>query len=312
MNRLASLHEGSVAVTFHYDSDHELTPRAAAESNRIAPNAEEEESPLDQFYAEVSQLQAIIRDIQTSTQTLKQKHAEKIKIIDPTKMQDAADNIADLTTTINELVKGGHARLETITKNTAAMKKTPEDEQHNAGVIRIQQNQHAHLLKMYMNAVKEYQAAQKENEQAYVDQTKRQIMTKMREADGSTISAERAQELALEAIEQGTENVLFQQAKDTLARIVETRNDIYRIEQSMRELNQLFQDLAVLVNSQQESMDIILLNVEASVTYVKKGRAELKIAKDHAKKGSKKFRWLLVIVFVVIMFVLALVLGATV
>jgi syntaxin 1B/2/3 len=312
MNRLASLHEGSVAVTFHYDSDHELTPRAAAESNRIAPKVEEEESPLDQFYAEVSQLQAIIRDIQTSTQTLKQKHAEKIKIIDPTIMQNAADNIADLTTTINELVKGGHVRLETITKNTAAMKKTQEDEQHNAGVIRIQQNQHAHLLKMYMNAVKEYQAAQKENEQAYVDQTRRQIMTKMREADGSTISAERAQELALEAIEQGTENGLFQQSKDTLARIVETRNDIYRIEQSMRELNQLFQDLAVLVNSQQESMDIILLNVEASVTYVKKGRAELKIAKDHAKKGSKKFRWLLVIVFVVIMFVLALVLGATV
>ncbi|CUG88024.1 SNARE protein, putative [Bodo saltans] len=137
-------------------------------------------------------------------------------------------------------------------------------------------------------------------------------MTKMREADGSTISAERAQELALEAIEQGTENAMFQQSKDTLARIIETRNDIYRIEQSMRELNQLFQDLAVLVNEQQEAMDNILVNVQNSVKYVEKGREELQKAKKYAKKGRKKFCWLLVVAFVVFIFVLAVVLGATI
>jgi syntaxin 1B/2/3 len=307
MNRLAGLQEGSASVHVRSDS-------AFSESGQemTSKPADDDENPLEKFYSQVSEIQGIVRDIQSLTQSLKQKHGEKMQIIDASKATAAADEITEMTEKINQLAKKGNEKLSAISKGTAELKKTPEDEQNNAGIIKIQQNQHAHLLKMYMNAVQEYQAAQKENEKAYVDQTTRQIMTKMREADGSTISEGRAQELALEAIEQGTENGLFQQSKDTLARIIETRNDIYRIEQSMRELNQLFQDLAVLVNEQQEAMDNILVNVQNSVKYVEKGREELAKAKKYAKKGRKKFCWLLVVAVVVFIFILAIVLGATI
>lgn len=43
---------------------------------------------------------------------------------------------------------------------------------------------------------------------------------------------------------------IFQQSKDVLATIIENRNDIYRIEMSMRNLNQIFNDLAFLVYEQ--------------------------------------------------------------
>ncbi|CAJ1044405.1 putative Syntaxin/SNARE domain containing protein, partial [Leishmania shawi] len=78
------------------------------------------------------------------------------------------------------------------------------------------------------------------------------------------------------------------QSKEVLASIIETRNDIYRIEQSMRELNQLFNDLALLVNEQGEIMDVILANVQRSIRYVEKGSAELKKGRKYQKKSRKK------------------------
>mmetsp|Transcript_74826 Transcript_74826/g.86875 ORF Transcript_74826/g.86875 Transcript_74826/m.86875 type:complete len:323 (-) Transcript_74826:60-1028(-) len=322
MNRLAELNnESTAAVTVRNDSMYSDSGAAAsavagggggADGAAKPAAATEDDNPLEAFYTQVNELQGIIRDIQQLTTELKQKHAEKMLIVDEAKASAAAEEIAQFTEGVNKCIQGGKQRLDAIAKGTAALKKTPEMEANNAGVIKIQQNQHAHLVKLYTTAVQEYQTTQKENEKAYLEQTKRRIMTKMRDADGSTISEERAAELAQEAIDQGTENAIFQQAKDTLAQIIETRNDIYRIEQSMRELNQLFQDLAVLVNEQQEAMDNILVNVQNSVKYVQKGREELAKAKVYAKKSRKKMCWILVIVFVVFLFILAIVLGVVV
>ena len=79
----------------------------------------------------------------------------------------------------------------------------------------------------------------------------------------------------------------------------------------MRELNQLFSDLAVLVNEQGELMDQILSNVQTSVQYVEKGRDELQKAKKYGKKSRKKLCWVMMVVFVIFLFILIPTLGAT-
>ncbi|CUG88023.1 SNARE protein, putative [Bodo saltans] len=153
MNRLAGLHEDSASVTVRRsdsmfsESGQEMTSK---------PAAEEDDNPLEKFYSQVSEIQGIVRDVQTLTQTLKQKHGEKMQIIDASKATAAADEISELTDKINELAKKGNEKLTAISKGTAELKKTPEDEQNNAGIIKIQQNQHAHLLKMYTNAIHAY------------------------------------------------------------------------------------------------------------------------------------------------------------
>ncbi len=53
--------------------------------------------------------------------------------------------------------------------------------------------------------------------------------------------------LAREVLYSGDADPLLSQSKDTLAQILETRNDIFKIERSMREIKYLLSGLPVLV-----------------------------------------------------------------
>ena len=96
-----------------------------------------------------------------------------------------------------------------------------------------------------------------------------------------------AEKLAAQLLEEGREDAIFQQAQDVLVQVQENHRDILRIEASMRELHQIFAEMAVLVEEQGELMDDIMANVSKSVDYVQKGREELHQAKVNTKQGVR-------------------------
>lgn len=311
MNRLAELNGGGGggATAVHIDPN---AGGATVGNDSVYSNAAESDGILEAFYRRVANVQTHLREVQNGMGELNMKHGERIRTPDTELASKLSEQLNDLQTAIGEHFQKGEAELKAMADGTAQLKKTPEDEANNAAVIKIQQNQHAHLLRNYMSMLKDYQAMQAEFKQQRFEQTKRQIETKYRDSKGNEIGEEQAEALAREVLELGTTNAIFQQSKDTLAQIIETRNDIIKIEQSMRELNQLFSDLAALVNEQGELMDQILANVETSVQYVEKGREELGKAKKYAKKSRKKMCYIIVFVFILLLFILAPTLGATI
>ena len=75
----------------------------------------------------------------------------------------------------------------------------------------------------------------------------------------------------------------------------------------MKELTQMFADMAVLVEEQGELMDDIVSNVGKGVEYVQKGRRELAQAKVYSKRSRKRMCcviFLLVAIAVVVFLVL--------
>lgn len=76
-------------------------------------------------------------------------------------------------------------------------------------------------------------------------------------------------------------------AKDALTYIENRHREILRLEQSIRELHQLFVDMAVLVEAQGELIDQIEYNVSQSVAYTRKTNEELRAANKLQKKSRK-------------------------
>ncbi|KAG5500477.1 hypothetical protein JKF63_03570 [Porcisia hertigi] len=202
---------------------------------------------------------------------LQQKHAENVQTVDPVRSKTLRDEIERLSRESYEKVTSAKDKLDAMSKNTAKLKVTPDSIQANSAVIRIEENQYMHLALKLTMVMTEYQRLQSTSAAFYKKQTQRQIKIKYTNADGSAIDDATAAHLAEQVLENNTSSYIFQQSKEVLASIIETRNDIYRIEQSMRELNQLFSDLAFLVNEQGELMDVILANVQQSIRYVEKG-----------------------------------------
>ncbi|GET90071.1 qa-SNARE protein [Leishmania tarentolae] len=195
---------------------------------------------------------------------LQQKHTENMQTVDEVRSRALRGEIDELSRETGNAAKAAKDKLDEMAKNTAKLKSSPDSAQANSAIIRIEENQCMHLVLKLTMAMAAYQRQQCATEAYYKAQTQRQIKIKYTNPDGSAIDDSTAAQLAQQVMENNTSSYIFQQSKEVLASIIETRNDIYRIEQSMRDLNQLFNDLAFLVNEQGELMDVILANVQQS------------------------------------------------
>lgn len=287
----------------------------AAPAAKAAPPVEDividTEAALENCFRIVATVQAGNREIQAKTGELRLRAAEYMKCFNPDETADteAIQGIMDSVTQTSKRVK---VQLDSLQAETKKMSATPERAQENAATVKIHENQHQHLTRSFLQAMSEYKMVVSENEKMLKQQTARRIKLKYTNADGTTISDAQATEMAEQVLEMGVQDAVLQQAQDTLAQILETRDDLIKMERSMRELHQLFNDLAILVNEQTELMDQIYANVQHSVEYVEKGREELGKAKKYAKKSRKKMLWVIVFIAIIFFFVLASVLGATI
>jgi syntaxin 1B/2/3 len=96
-----------------------------------------------------------------------------------------------------------------------------------------------------------------------------------------------------------------EQAKEALVYIESRHRDIMRLEQSIRELHQLFMDMAVLVEAQGELIDQIEYNVSQSVAYTKDAVVNLRKANELQKKSRKKMCCLMICLLIVIVVIVS-------
>ncbi|KAF7458388.1 syntaxin protein [Cryptosporidium felis] len=79
--------------------------------------------------------------------------------------------------------------------------------------------------------------------------------------------------------------------------------DIRKLEKSVEELQQLFIELASLINVQGEMLDQIEFSVSTAKDYTERADLELISARKYQKKAQKKMFWIVVCIFILILVV---------
>eukprot|EP00995_Heteronema_vittatum_P007933 NODE_308_length_1500_cov_258.308753_g222_i0.p1 GENE.NODE_308_length_1500_cov_258.308753_g222_i0~~NODE_308_length_1500_cov_258.308753_g222_i0.p1 ORF type:complete len:294 (+),score=102.63 NODE_308_length_1500_cov_258.308753_g222_i0:170-1051(+) len=273
----------------------ELRSQYACDDTAVdIPNGVGQKSELDEFFTQVGLIKKAIQSIETMTEEIKTQHSEALLNTDQAKSQEISSELdrlmSDITQKSTEL-KAGLKMIDEQTKRLSPSDKPAE--------VRIRQNQHQQLTASFLAAMKVYQDASQQYSQKYRDQVKRRIKTRFSAKDGQSLTEEEVDTYARRLLDEGKEDSIFQQSKDTLAQIQENHRDILRIESSMRELNQIFADMALLVEEQGELMDDILVNVGKSVEYVQRGREQMSQAKVYAKKSRKKMCCIIFILLII-------------
>ena len=193
---------------------------------------------------------------------------------------------------------------------TESQKENNENNENNE-IINIKKNQCKYLSKILSETIINYQKINENLKKNKKEKTIRLIKIIYTCEDGTTLSDNDAENLALQEI--NMDNSLFQNSKEKLNEILENRNDILKIERSMRELTLMFNDLSALILSQGELLVAIDENIISASDNVKNGRNELKSAKKYAENSSSKMKWICCILLVIlILIILAVVLGLTI
>eukprot|EP01001_Neometanema_parovale_P007819 NODE_4108_length_1115_cov_86.114919_g3912_i0.p1 GENE.NODE_4108_length_1115_cov_86.114919_g3912_i0~~NODE_4108_length_1115_cov_86.114919_g3912_i0.p1 ORF type:complete len:295 (-),score=41.57 NODE_4108_length_1115_cov_86.114919_g3912_i0:149-1033(-) len=242
----------------------------------------ETKSELEGFFADVARVQAGIKEIEQLTEDIRAKHGDKIKNVNPDDDAALHEDLDSLMTSVTNKSGDVKRALKLMEEQIKLLDKSAQPAE-----VRIQENQRQHLVNSFVAAMKTYQKVSEQCSAKYKDRVKFRIQLTA-DAKGKKMSSDEVDEMARVLIEEGKEDAIFEQAKDTLERIRENHRDILRIESSMREVNQIFADMAVLVEEQGDLLNDIVANVSRSVDYVQRGREEMRTAKLYAKKSRKK------------------------
>ncbi|XP_021695761.1 syntaxin-1A isoform X3 [Aedes aegypti] len=265
--------------------------RLAALQADIAAQSDDEDMPedvavpvegsfMEDFFNEVEEIRIMIDKIQANVEEVKKKHSAILSApqSDEKTKQELEDLMADIKKTANR-VRG---KLKGIEQNIEQEEQTNKS---NAD-LRIRKTQHSALSRKFVEVMTEYNRTQTDYRERCKGRIQRQL-----EITGRATTNEELEEM----LEQGnsavfTQGIIMetQQAKQTLADIEARHADIIKLENSIRELHDMFMDMAMLVESQGEMIDRIEYHVEHAMDYVQTATQDTKKALKYQSKARRK------------------------
>ncbi|XP_052566906.1 syntaxin-1A isoform X2 [Culex pipiens pallens] len=253
---------------------------------------------MEDFFQDVEQIREMIDKIQANVEEVKKKHSAILSApqSDEKTKQELEDLMADIKKTANR-VRG---KLKSIEQNIEQEEQTNKS---NAD-LRIRKTQHSALSRKFVEVMTEYNRTQTDYRERCKGRIQRQL-----EITGRATTNEELEEM----LEQGnsavfTQGIIMetQQAKQTLADIEARHADIIKLENSIRELHDMFMDMAMLVESQGEMIDRIEYHVEHAMDYVQTATQDTKKALKYQSKARRKKIFIIVCVAITLVILIVL------
>lgn len=247
---------------------------------------------MEEFFEQVEEIRTNIEKIAANVEEVKKKHSAILSAPQPDDKdkEELEELMAEIKKTANK-VRG---KLKVIEQNI----EQEENSNKTSADLRIRKTQHATLSRRFVEVMSDYNTTQTDYRERCKGRIQRQL-----EITGRSVQGEELENM----LESGnpavfTQGIVMetQQAKQSLADIEARHRDIIKLENSIRELHDMFVDMAMLVESQGEMIDRIEFNVEKSVEYVDTAVADTKKALEYQSKARRKKLMMLACVTVMV------------
>jgi len=236
-------------------------------------------------------IKSAINDVKNNVISLEGLYKQALFAITPDQTSKATAEVQKLTDSTNHLIHKTKSDIDNFREGSSDV---------------MRQNMGDSLTKKFSDVLQRYQKSQTE----YHDKVQLRMVQKVK-----IVKPDATQDEIIQSIESGQANNLFQmqtldqnmqsQAKNALSYINERSREIRQLEVSIRELHQLFVDMAIMVESQGVILDSIEHNVSSAVDSTSAGTSLMRGALSEQKKSRKKMYIILIIIIIVIVVILA-------
>jgi len=256
---------------------------------------------MSSFYAEISSLQDSIRTFNENVSSIGDLHSRSLNNTDDAAAQR---NAAQL----DELVADTSALSATLKRRVKALER--QGGSGRDGQIRKQQT--ALVKSKFVEAIQNYQSVEQQYRTRYKQRMERQFKIVKPDATPEEVKAVVNDESGGQIFSQALLNSnRYGESRAAYREVQERHEDIKRIEQTLGELAQLFNDMSVLVEQQDETIQ----NIETTAATVEKdteaGLNYTEKAVDSARSARKK-RWICFFIILIILIIIAVVVAVEV
>lgn len=187
----------------------------------------------------------------------------------------------------NSIAKAIKVRGESIHRKLRAMKELSQaaEAQHGAqsALARISQAQYSALTRAFQQAMHEYNQAEMKQRDNCKIRIQRQL-----EIMGKDVSGDQIEDM----FEQGkwdvfSENLLadVKGARAALNEIESRHRELLRLENRIRDVHELFLQMAVLVEEQADTLNVVELNVQKTLDYTGEAKAQVRKTLEYKKRN---------------------------
>ncbi|XP_076972241.1 syntaxin-3 isoform X2 [Tamandua tetradactyla] len=255
---------------------------------------------MDEFFSEIEETRLNIDKISEHVEEAKKLYS--IILSAPIPEPKTKDDLEQLTAEIKKRANSVRNKLKSMERHIE------EDEVRSSADLRIRKSQHSVLSRKFVEVMTKYNEAQVDFRERSKGRIQRQL-----EITGKKTTDEELEEM----LESGnpaifTSGIIDSQiSRQALSEIEGRHKDIVRLESSIKELHDMFMDIAMLVENQGAMIDRIENNMDQSVGFVERAVADTKKAVKYQSEARRKLIIIIVIV-VVLLGILTLVIGLSV
>ncbi|KAG9148249.1 hypothetical protein Leryth_012206 [Lithospermum erythrorhizon] len=258
---------------------------------------------LDKFFEDVEAIKNELNELETIYRQLQSSH-EKSKTLHNSKsvkdLRAKMDNDVALALKKAKFIK---VHLESLDQSNASNRKLPgcgpgsSSDRTRTSVVNG-------LRKKLQESMHQFNELRQKMASEYRETVQRRYYTVTGENPDESlldnlISTGQSETFLQKAIqEQGRGQVM-----DTIMEIQERHDAVKELEKNLRELHQIFMDMAVLVQHQGEQLDDIESQVLRANSYVRGGAEQLQVARKHQKNTRKWTCYGIILLLIIILIV---------
>ncbi|RWS15576.1 syntaxin-1A-like isoform X1 [Dinothrombium tinctorium] len=267
---------------------------------RNGSSNEENGSLMNRFLNEAEECRELIENLNANIEEIRRKQLAILSMPKGQNMSQLEDSVYRIKRDAFKIKE----RLKTMgAKTDEFAEKNP-----SSAETRIRRTQLTMLWELFRDAMSNYNKVQNEYREKCKSYIKRQLEVMGHNASDDTIE---------DMIESGKESVFTQdllqdtkEARVTLSDLEARRKDILLVEKSIKELSDMFLEIALLVDEQGETINRIETQVKQTVDSVDRGGDQL-VQAETSKRRNRKWKLYCCIFFIILLIILIIVLAFT-
>ncbi|KAI0082747.1 t-SNARE [Panus rudis PR-1116 ss-1] len=255
---------------------------------------------MSAFYSEISSIQDDLRTFNDNVNRISDLHNRSLNNTDDAAAQRVQQQLEELVADTSALSNVLKRRIKALERQGGSGRD---------GQIRKQQT--GLVKQKFIEAIQSYQTVEQQYRTKYKQRLERQFKIVKPDATPEEVKAVVNDDQGGQIFSQALMNSnRYGEARSAYREVQERHEDIKRIERTLTELAQLFNDMSILVEQQDEQINTI----EATAATVEKdteaglGYTEKAVA---SARAARKKRWICFILFIVILIIIAIIILAT-
>ncbi|XP_053728103.1 syntaxin-1A isoform X3 [Synchiropus splendidus] len=256
---------------------------------------------MDEFFEQVEEIRGFIEALAEKVEEVKRKHSAILASPNPDEKTKA--DLEDLMADIKKLANKVRSKLKSIQQTI----EQEEGQNRSSADLRIRKTQHSTLSRKFVEVMSEYNTTQSD----YRERCKGRIQRQLEITGRNTTNEELESMLESDNPAIFTSGIIMDNITQQAMNEIETRhNEIIKLENSIRELHDMFMDMAMLVESQGDLVNNIERSVVEALEYVEQARDNIPKCKKLTKMSKRK-KIMIIICCVILGIVIASAVGGT-